>query len=193
MPVPPDVVSDAFDAPYPFDSDGSSTIIGPAPSSPEEALTSPAAPSPRSGTTTAGEPEPESPEFDPRFREAVTGLLYLGDLQDEFSWGGHKFRIRTIHPDEYKAVAVLTAQYASTLGEVRSYTDAIVAACITHVDGKPLPIQPLGPAEDDVLSRVRARCEYISSSWYAWTIDAIYDHFRVLEGQVEELLAKLGN
>lgn len=194
MPVSQDgLVTDPTDYPS-FDSEGPASIIGPATSSPEEPLSPSEAPSPRSGTTSPGAPEvPESkPEFDPRFRDAFTGLLYVGDLQDEFSWGGHKIRIRTIHPDEYKAVASLHAQFAGTIGDVRAYADAIVAACIISVDGKPLPITPLGPPEN-TLERVRAAYDYISAHWYSWTIDAIYDRFRVLEGKVEEILEALGN
>ena len=75
---------------------------------------------------------------------------------------------------------------------MRAYADAIVAACIISVDGKPLPITPLGPPEN-TLERVRAAYDYISAHWYSWTIDAIYDRFRVLEGKVEEILEALGN
>jgi hypothetical protein len=168
------------------------TNAGPAPSSAVGAMSPPDVPSPRSGTTSGDEStsSEDLPEFDPKHRDALSGLLYIGDLRDEFDWNGHRISIRTIHPDELKAVAILHAQYAGTIGDVRAYADAVVAACLVTVDGTAV-VSPMG-APRSTLDRVTEVYNYISSSWYPWTIDAIYDRFRALEGKVDAILDAMG-
>lgn len=127
--------------------------------------------------------------FDERHKLDFEGLLFLGHLTDTFVWMGHKFTIRTLTTNEYLEVALLHKQYQGTIGDIRCYTAAIVAACIERVDGKELPLPLERTARDNQLSY---RYQYISEHWYPWIIDAVYERFQLLEARVEKVLEAMG-
>lgn len=133
--------------------------------------------------------EEELPQFDQRHRLDFEGLLYLGYLTDDFVWMGHRFRIRTITTNEYLEIALLQVKYKETIGDIRAYTAAVVAACVELVDGQPLPMPLDRVAQSNSLSY---RYQYIVDHWYPWIIDAIYERFQLLEGRVEKVLEAMG-
>lgn len=134
-------------------------------------------------------PEQEDLSFDERHRLDFEGLLYLGYLTDEFVWMGHKFSIRTITTNEYLEVALLHRKFQSTIGDIRAYTAAIVAACLVTVDGQDLPL-PLDRLVKDVSLEYRFR--YVTDHWYPWVIDAVYERFQELESKVESVMESMG-
>lgn len=145
---------------------------------------------PSAVTDTAQEPVEDSlPSFDPKHRLDFEGLLYLGHLTDEFIWMGHRFTIRTITTNEYLEIALLHRRFAGTIGDVRAYTTAVVAACLVLADGQDIPL-PLERTTRDVSLEYRFR--YISEHWYPWIIDAIYERFQQLEGRVEQVMEAMG-
>lgn len=158
-------------------------------SGPEASSTAP----PTEGTTpgsTSGEPsEVALPEFDPRYREEFEGLLYLGYLTNEFSWMGHRFKIRTMTSGEYIEAGLAVRPYKDSIGESRAYVAAMVAGCLVLVDGRPLAI-PItkDPSDSEFANRFRV----ILDSWFPWTIDKVYEEFLKLEARVEEILAAMG-
>ena len=136
------------------------------------------------------QPLPDMPsEFDPKHKLDFEGLLYIGYLTHEFMWMGHRFKIRTITTNEYLEVALLHNRYKDTIGDVRAYTAAVVAACVVTVDNKaiPLPIERRA-----VQSEVEYAFRYIIDHWYPWVIDAVYEQFRGLEGRVESVMEQMG-
>src|SRR5690554_723245 len=99
------------------------------------------------------------PEFDPRVRRQFEGLLYLGKLEDEFEWLGHKFVIKTVDTGTLLAVGQITKEYVGTMGDLKAYQTAMVGACTVSVDGKSLPL-PL-ESDSDTLEEVRQRFRYV--------------------------------
>lgn len=133
--------------------------------------------------------EEEVASFDPKHQLDFEGLLYLGYLTDDFVWMNHKFSIRTLTTAEYLEVALIHKRYQGSIGDIRCYTSAIVAACLERVDGKDLPAPLERSTRDNQLSY---RYEYITEHWYPWIIDAIYERFQLLEARVEKVLEAMG-
>lgn len=129
------------------------------------------------------------PSFDEKYLEDFNGLMYLGALAHHFQWMGHKIVIRTLTPDEYLLVALLTKPYAGTIGEALAYTTAVVALCVDSVDGSPLPT-PIEATSD--LAWATQRFNYVKSHWFKPTIDLVYGEFLGLEVRVNAVLDAMG-
>ncbi len=112
------------------------------------------------------------------------GLLVLGALDKEVEWGGHAFRIRTLKVGEELAVTLIIKDYTETVGQMKAYATATVAAALEQVDGRPL-IAPLGP---DIRASVRQRYEYIRDNWYWPTIEFLYtEYLELLQRQIKAM------
>ncbi len=127
------------------------------------------------------------PEFDPRYREAFEGLLFIGKVQKTFRWLGHTFVIRSPRVDEILEIGQLHAAYVNTVSDIKAYQSLMLAAVIVSVDGQPLPI----PISDDV-SALQAKFEYIKLHWYPWTLDKLYEEYLLLDSEVRAVHDALG-
>lgn len=129
------------------------------------------------------------PEFDPRVREDFEGLLYLGRLSHTFPWAGHEFTIRTLTTGETLEVGLLSQPYRGTLAEMKAYQAALVACCVTTVDGRAMPV----PITDDPRDTAAAnRFRYVLRSWFPPVLDAVYEQYLLLEERVARVLAAMG-
>lgn len=152
--------------------------------------------------TTLGQPEDGDPStlrddegnvlptFDPKHAEPFKGLLYLGALADNFDWLGHTFDIRTLRDGEKLAVATIIKPYVDTMGADRAYADAMVAMCITGVDGDDLPI-PIGETKR-AHEWGHQRFQYVKDSWYSSTIDVVFSRYLMLEDLANQVLVAMG-
>lgn len=159
----------------------------------------PSSPAPGSGGDTSGEDgeaapqeqaqaaEAPTPEFDPKYREPMTGLLYLGRLTDSFTLWGHEFVIKTLTTEEMTEAALFTATYEGTRAANSVYQTACVALAIVTVDGEPLP-NPLGPND----SGLAAKFSYVSKNWYPAVRERIWEKQFALEGKARDVLEALG-
>ena len=128
--------------------------------------------------------------FDPKYAEALHGLMYVGSLSHSFEWIGHKFIIHSLSANEQLAVAVLMKPWAGTIGESMAFTIASVAMSIVTVDGEALPV-PF-QAESDSISWARQRFDYVKSRWFMSTIDLVFAEKLVLDAKVREVLDEMG-
>ena len=124
------------------------------------------------------------PEFDERHKRDFEGLLYIGHLQDEFVWFGHKFVIRTLKTGEILEVGLLHSKYVGSLSDIKAYQAAVIAACVVSVDGRPLPMPLSSKAEDTALY---PRFQHVLD-WHPPVLDAIYEKFLLLEARVNEVI-----
>ena len=131
------------------------------------------------------EPEPGALEFDDKHRQPLEGLLYLGALRKQFSWGGHTFNIRTLRTEELLTVSQIVTRNEG-MGADRAYITATAAASIEMIDGRQF-VKPMGP--DDNLVELKYRQ---ALKWFSWTADAVYEEYRALEAQVEDIISRLG-
>lgn len=132
-------------------------------------------------------PSASVPQFDPRYTEEFEGLLFLGALRKRFRWMGHEFVIRTLVTSEVLEVGLMQKPYVGSMGEIKAYQAAVVAAAVLSVDGKPPPI----PITDEV-SDLEARFHYVITHWQPIVIDMLYGQQLALEMTVNETLAAMG-
>jgi hypothetical protein len=140
-----------------------------------------------------GAPQPEAdtaPRFDDRYKEPLTGLLFLGALKKNFTWLSHTFTIRTLTIGEYAEIGVVAARYRETDFAAKAYQAATVAACLISVDGKPLPVMPVTNGMDD--TNLQAKFDYVLNRWFSPVTDVVFTEFLELESRLRELLDELG-
>lgn len=138
----------------------------------------------------SGSEDPEPlPEFDPRVRQDFEGLLFLGKLTDQFTWVGHRFAIRTLTVGEVLEIGLIHREYVGTMSDVKAYQAAVVAACCTAVDNRPLPIPITDEPNDSLL---RNRFDYILAHWFPPVLDVIYERYLGLEDRVAKVIAAMG-
>jgi hypothetical protein len=130
------------------------------------------------------------PTFDPKHAEPFKGLLYLGALSDSFEWLGHTFDIRTLRDGEKLAVASIIKPYVETMGADRAYADAMVAMCITGVDGDDLPI-PIGETKR-AHEWGHQRFQYVKDNWFSSTVDVVFNRYLMLEDLATKVLVAMG-
>lgn len=152
--------------------------------------------------TTLGQPDADEPgtlrdeqgnalpTFDPKHAEPFKGLLYLGALSDTFEWLGHTFSIRTLRDGEKLAVASIIKPYIETMGADRAYADAMVAMCITEVDGDDLPI-PIGETRR-AHEWGHQRFQYVKDNWFNPTVDVVFNRYLLLENLALKVLEAMG-
>jgi hypothetical protein len=129
-----------------------------------------------------------SNHFDPQWKDPFEGLLFLGKLEKTVTVYGHRFRIRTLTTDEVLEVAMLSKPYIGSMGEMKAYQAALVAAAVVEVDGVPMP----RPVVDHQSEELRARFNYARLNWYPPIFDALYDEFMLLEAEQIAVLERLG-
>lgn len=137
--------------------------------------------------TGAEEPEP-LPEFDPRFRDDLDGLLYIGYLTDEFRWLGHAFIIKTLDTDALLEVALIHRDYSDTIADMKAYQAALVAACVVKVDGRPLRV----PLSSDPTDTALVNRFAVVRKWFPPTIDMLYERYLLLEDRVAKVIEAMG-
>lgn len=136
-----------------------------------------------------GEADEPLPEFDRRVREDFEGLLYLGALTAEPEWMGHRFLIRTLKVGEVLEIGLLHREYVGTVTDVKAYQAAVVAACVQQIDGRSMPFPITIESQDTAL---RNRFQYVLDNWFPPTLDAIYEHYLLLEARVERVMEAMG-
>lgn len=116
-------------------------------------------------------------EFPEEVREDVDGLLWLGYLEDHITFCGHEFVIRTLRAEDQLLSALITKDYADTVGQGKAWVAAQVALALVAVDGD----EEFCPqASYDKKDYARARFNYVISKWYEATINHIYKSYLAL-------------
>ncbi len=124
-------------------------------------------------------------DFPDAIREDVEGLLWLGYLQDTFSFCGHDFVIRTLRGDEELLAALISKEFIESVGQARAWAWAQIALALVSVDGDADFCPPAGPNKREY---ARARFQYCTSKWF-WPVAAhIYSQYtQLLERQTEAI------
>lgn len=160
------------------------------PPAPEGAKTGPVgAPAPPATPAPEPEPVPGPKEFDARWREPFTGLLYLGQLTEEFEVWGHRFQIQTPSHLEKINIGLVHKPYAETMSSELVFATAMVAAYLRQVDGQLLP-QPV--VNDPKETALAERFRWVSENLRQPVITKIYNRCLALEDQVEQVLDAMG-
>lgn len=103
--------------------------------------------------------------FPPETAQAVDGLMWLGHLEEEVPFCGHRFLLRTLKASEELEASLLAKEYQDTFGQIKAHAWAHLALSLVAVDGDPDFCPPIGP---DKRGYARARFNYITE-WY-WPV-----------------------
>lgn len=126
-------------------------------------------------------------EFDPRYRERLQGLLYLGHLEDSFTYAGHQFRVRNLTAGETIEAGVLIKSALGTRVELKAWSSAVAAAGIISVDGQPLIVPLMAGAEPSLEEKYR-----LILKWYEPIVQRVYDAVTALEEEARRMVDALG-
>jgi hypothetical protein len=127
------------------------------------------------------------PAFDERYRDAFDGLLFIGALTKRFSWGGHRFVIRTLNVDDLLEATLLIKEYEGTLAAQRAWQSVVCAASVVTIDGKPLAV-PLTSSE----SALAVKWDWVRRHLMPPVVDVIYGQWLDLDATVSEVLISMG-
>lgn len=147
-------------------------------------------------TDTAPPPAPEEQEdrehqpleFDQKWREPFTGLLYVGALTVTEYVFGHEFVLSTPTQTERMEIGQVIAPYVDTVSGQIAYTTAFVAACLVSVDGQRLP-EPVMRGKDTAL---HDRFKWVHENLRKPVVDELYSRCLELEMKVQQVLDAMG-
>lgn len=145
------------------------------------------------------EPEPEEaaeenfeedvPEFDPRWRDSFSGLLYVGALIDSFEIYGHRFVIATPTMTEMLQIGQVIEPFQKTVMAEVAFQTARVAAYLTSIDGQDLP-RPI--TTDPKETSLQQRFQWVNDTLRRPVINKIHDKTFELDAKVEGVLEAMG-
>lgn len=113
--------------------------------------------------------------------------MWLGFLEDDFSFCGHDFVILTLRGDEELEASRVAGDYENTVGHPRAIQWAQIAMALVSVDGDSNFCPAVGPSKKD---HARARFNWVTSNWY-WPLGQyLFGRYTaLLERQIEAVKA----
>jgi hypothetical protein len=138
--------------------------------------------------TDPGDGADSTSSFDKRYRDAFTGILYLGRLKDKMKKWGHTFDIETPPHLMRLEAGVLHKEYLNTLVTEQAWAALTVACYLRKVDGVSLP-EPISadPRDTGLLEKY----EWVLANLSQPVIVDIFQRCLVLDGQVHHVLSQL--
>lgn len=118
--------------------------------------------------------------FSEDIRIPVSGLMYLGQIEETVEFCGHSFGLRTLLPQDKFAIGIVLQPYRNTLVEVDAFQAATIGAALTHVDHDAEFLPAVGPSLE---SHIRARLGWLGKTFYPPTIDFLWTHQQLLEAK----------
>lgn len=136
-----------------------------------------------------GDEKPTSIEdFEPQIQEDVEGLMWLGHLEEEFTFAGHTFVIRTLKGDEELLASLVCKEFTETLGQARAWVWALISQSLVAIDGDENFCPPIS---NDKRTNAKARFQYCCSNWY-WPVAAVINqHFSNLTTRQAEAIQRV--
>lgn len=110
-------------------------------------------------------------------RQDVDGLIWLGDLQESFSFCGHDFVLRTLRGDEELLAGLVMKDYIETIGQAKAHIWATISMSLVAIDGAEDFCPQATPNKRDY---ARARFQWVSGNWYWPTALYVYNRYNLL-------------
>jgi hypothetical protein len=127
-------------------------------------------------------------EFDERYQEPFTGLLYLGRIIEDVTIWGHGFRLCTPSHRERLQIGQVIKPFADTPSEDSAWMACLVAAYLIEIDGEALPepvVKNKGTALND-------RFSWVIDNMHTPVINELFDRCLVMDRNVREVLNAMG-
>lgn len=113
--------------------------------------------------------------FPPEYVEPLRGLMFLGFIENEVEYGGHRFLIGTLREGEILRIGQLLKNFAGTVTEIEARRMYTVAASVRSVDGIPL-CPPYKDGTDAIYEKsLEVR------KWYPAVIRFLYNEYAAME------------
>lgn len=129
-------------------------------------------------------------EFDPRVREDIDGLIWLGYLENEVTFCGHTFVLRTLKGDEELNAGLVSKDYVETIGQAKAWAWAKIALSLVSVDSDTNFCPRIGPDKKEF---ARARFNWVTSQWH-WPVgEYLYTELVNLEARQIEAVRAIQN
>lgn len=126
-------------------------------------------------------------EYSEQVQQDIDALIWLGHIEEPFSFAGHTFLMRTLKGDEELAAGVVVKQYNETFGQARAWAWAKIGLSLVAIDGDSSFCPPIGP---DKIQYAEARFRWVTSKWYWPLAEVLFAHFVDLESrQIEAMRA----
>lgn len=120
-------------------------------------------------------------DFPPEIQENVEGLMFLGELYNDFDFCGHHFVIRTLRGDEELLASLVCKEFVETVGQARAWIWALVSMCLVSIDGDENFCPQITGNKRDY---ARARFQYVTRNWF-WPL-AVHINSKYAELQQEQ-------
>ncbi len=125
--------------------------------------------------------------FPKEVADAVDGLAYLGHLEEEVPFAGHKFLLRTLKASEELEVALIAKEWQESFGMTKAHAWAHLAASLQAVDGDVNFCPPIGP---DSKQHLRAKFNFVTN-WY-WPVgEYLFGRYVELVQRMTEAIAEV--
>ena len=131
--------------------------------------------------------------FSDGVRIPVYGLSFIGHIQKDYEFCGHKFALKTLRPAEKAALAVAIDPWKGTLAEGEVWMNAHVALALVSIDDDAAFCPEAGPSLE---SHAKARLRYVTNKdngWHAPTLSFLYDRYLELEAEALDATRELQN
>ena len=119
--------------------------------------------------------------FPVEYVEPLRGLLFLGAVEEEFEFAGHKFLMRTLKEGEVLRIGQLIKAYKDTTVELEAQRMFTVAAAIVSVDGEPL-VQDYKEDYDLIYEKAN-----VVKTWYPSVVVYLYAQYIDMERGASEV------
>ncbi len=113
--------------------------------------------------------------------EDLKGLLFVGKLQEEHEFAGHRFLMHTLTEGEILRVGQLCQPYKGTSVELNARRLYTIAASIESVDGEPM-LKSYKPEPDPIYEKGEE-----VKMWYPATIAYLYSKYIDMETSATEV------
>ncbi len=110
--------------------------------------------------------------FPEQVQKDVEGLMWLGFLEETFTFCGHRFTIRTLKGEDDLIAGLLAKHYEGTLAQAKSWAWANVTMALVSIDGDSNFCPPIGPDPED---HARGKFAYLVKAWYWPTCEYVYE------------------
>lgn len=135
-----------------------------------------------------GGPAQAIEDFPSEVQENVEGLMFLGELYDDFDFCGHHFVIRTLRGDEELLASLVCKEFVETVGQARAWIWALVGMCVVSIDGDENFCPPLTGNKRDY---ARARFQYVTRNWF-WPLAVHINHkYAELQQRQDEAMRRV--